>query len=395
MPAAGEELMILAFVPGKPILLLFCLIAVLAGMHARPAGAAPGLLVGVDDDTVKWKGRPNGFVSVTHDLGFDALRITIPWRRGRTQPPTVVKTYLHRVAMTMKLGQRVVLAVYGPPEQAPRDARERAQYCAYLVSLLKRIPVRDVVIWNEANSPDFWPRSLGARGYEALLAASWDSVHALRGDVNVISTTAAHYDPALFLRRVGAAYRSSGRRRPLVDTFGHNPYPDFASEPPWVVHSDKRTIGQGDLGRLLTSLRLAFEGTGQPLPGGGRATVWYLEDGFQTTIAKGKHGFYVGRENDPFVVPPLLAASGSSGSPLDLRDQAGQLRDALELAYCQPTVGAFFNFQLLDEKRLSGWQSGLLWRDGTRKPSYGPFKTTVALVHSGAVDCASLPSSGA
>jgi hypothetical protein len=74
-----------------------------------------------------------------------------------------------------------------------------------------------------------------------------------------------------------------------------------------------------------------------------------------------------------------------------VRDQAGQLRDALLLARCQPAVGAFFNFELLDEDRLAGWQSGVLWRDGTEKPSYGAFRDAVALVRSERLDCATVP----
>ena len=59
------------------------------------------------------------------------------------------------------------------------------------------------------------------------------------------------------------------------------------------------------------------------------------------------------------------------------RDQASQLRDALLLAHCQPEVGAYFNFELIDEDRLAGWQSGVIWRDGTRKPSYEAFREAV------------------
>jgi hypothetical protein len=58
---------------------------------------------------------------------------------------------------------------------------------------------------------------------------------------------------------------------------------------------------------------------------------------------------------------PGAAANGPFGDALD---QATQLRDAIALAYCQPAVSAFLNFGLLDEDRLGGWQSGLLWRDG-------------------------------
>jgi len=68
-------------------------------------------------------------------------------------------------------------------------------------------------------------------------------------------------------------------------------------------------------------------------------------------------------------------------------DQATQLRDAVLLAYCQPAVTGFLNFGLLDEDRLGGWQAGLLWRDGTRKPSYDTFKAVVAEVRRKDTDC--------
>ena len=119
-------------------------------------------------------------------------------------------------------------------------------------------------------------------------------------------------------------------------------------------------------------------------------TIWYLEDGFQTKVPAAKRRFYRGRENDRAPVrarAPVVRAQNSEPAPA-APDQVSQLRAALLLAYCQPAVGAFFNFELVDERRLAGWQSGLLYADGTRKPSYGPFKQIVAAVRSGQVDCA-------
>ena len=146
----------------------------------------------------------------------------------------------------------------------------------------------------------------------------------------------------------------------------------------------------GDLARLLSAIEDGFGGTAQPLPGERRTTVWYLETGFQTTIPAAKRRFYRGEETDPYVVPPLAP----EGAEPWVRDQASQLRDALFLARCQPAVGAFFNFELLDEDRLAGWQSGVLWRDGTHKPSYDAFKAAVELVRSGALDCSTVPGAG-
>jgi hypothetical protein len=345
--------------------------------------------MGVDDDHSKWLARPDGLIAKYRDLGLDAVRITIPWHAGQSRPRDV-RVYLHRAAMMIQSGQRVVISVYGRPSDAPLDAPARQHYCGFLRYVLVRIPFQDVAIWNEANSPTFWPTSAGAPAYEELLSACWTRLHRLRPTINLISTTAAHYDPAGFIRALGAAYRERGRRHPLLDTFGHNPYPDNAAEPPWVEHVDSRTIGEGDLPRLLRAIDDAFAGTPQPVPGEGHTTVWYLETGFQTSIAWTKRRLYRGAETDRHVVPPVAPAKADPW----LRDQATQLRDALLLARCQPAVGAFFNFELLDDAGLAGWQSGVLWRDGTNKPSYDAFRDAVRVVRSGEVDCATVPGAG-
>jgi len=127
------------------------------------------------------------------------------------------------------------------------------------------------------------------------------------------------------------------------------------------------------------------------VPGTGGVTVWYLEDGFQTTIPSDKQRFYRGSENDRYVIPPV---ANGSGEQRVRPDQARQLSNALKLAYCQPAVGAFFNFELMDEARLRGWQSGVLWRDGTPKPSYESFKGTIAAVKAGDVDCSTVTGGG-
>ena len=346
-------------------------------------------VIGVDDDHAKWLARPDGLIARYRDLGLEAVRITIPWRYGETKP-TNVRVYLHRAAMMIERGQRVVISVFGRPSDAPLDAESRRAYCGFLHHILVRIPFQDVAIWNEVNSPQFWPTSAGAPAYEALLSTCWRRLHALRPNVNVISTTAAHHDPAGFMRLLGKTYKERRRTRPILDTFGHNPYPDNAAEPPWVHHPEETTVGQGDLQRLLEGIRAGFSGTAQPLPGEGPATVWYLETGFQTAVPRDKRRFYRGAETDPYVVPPVAHEDAEPW----VRDQASQIRDALLLARCQPAVGAFFNFELLDEDRLAGWQSGILWRDGTEKASYDAFKRAAKLVRSGELDCSTVAGAG-
>ena len=83
-------------------------------------------------------------------------------------------------------------------------------------------------------------------------------------------------------------------------------------------------------------------------------------------------------------MPPV----GSSSRP----DQASQLTDAIRLAYCQPAVGAFFNFLLADEADLHGWQSGVMFSDWTPKPSYRALKSVIGEVNAHRVDCGRLNS---
>jgi hypothetical protein len=383
---------------------------ILAGVLAGSAQPAPGLLVGVADDTLKWTDRAQAqrAIAYARDLGLHAVRVTVPWRPGETRLGVDDRGPVDRMILaTWGGGMRVVLAVYGRPEDAPQTEAERSEYCAFAASLLRRYPgVNDVVIWNEPNASRFWRPQFNPAGasaapaaYEALLARCWDALHAVRASANVIAASAPRgndnpamgspsHSPVNFYSKLGEAYRASGRSRPIFDTVGHNPYPAANTERPWVSHTYSKSIGQGDYARLLRVLGDAFGNTGQPLPGEGRVRIWYMEQGFQTQVDQAKAGFYRGAETDRRPLPPwlgrTLAATGSGPAP----DQATQLTDALNVAYCQPAVAAFFNFELADEPSLAGWQSGLLWTDHTPKPSYEPFKAAVRNVAAGQVDCA-------
>jgi hypothetical protein len=343
------------------------------------------IIVGVTDDTAKWMTRQEGIVGVHRDLRLMAVRVTVPWRPGQATPTKLQATYLHRIARMIQLNDRVVLAVYNRARYAPTSAESRSQYCAFVRGVVRRIPlIRDVEIWNEANSPSYWPQVDGATTYAALLARCYDLLHARKGSVNVISSTASRHDPAGFVFALGDAYRARGRDRPLFDTFGHNPYPEHSAEPPWMLHEDSDLLAEGDYETLMNVLQTAFEGTAQPLPGTRGVTIWYVEDGFQTIPAPEKRRFYRGRENDSHVIPAVASHLEHGAGAVD---QASQLRNAILLAYCQPAVSGFFNFELLDEDRLGGWQSGLLWRDGSRKPSYDAFKDAIAEVRRRDTDC--------
>jgi hypothetical protein len=388
----------------------FAACAAVACALTGTAWAGPGLLVGVADDALKWNAKPlaQSALGYTRDLGIRAVRVTVPWHEGETRLALSDRTPVDRMILaTWGPRLRIVLSVYGPAADAPQTDAERNDYCTFVASLLRRYPgVNDVVIWNEPNSSRFWrPQfaqdgtSVAPASYEALLARCYDVLHFVRPGVNVIAASSPRgndkpsaasnvsHSPANFYRKLGQAYRESGRNRPILDTVGHNPYPSTNAERPWTRHPNTNTIGEGDYDKLMSVLQEAFGGTRQPLPGQGRVTVWYMEQGFQTTIDPAKSSFYHGKETDPQVLPPWVARTTAGSSDGLAPDQATQLTDALALAYCQPAVGAFFNFELADETTLAGWQSGLLWADLTPKPSYQPFKAAVKTVASGHVDC--------
>lgn len=373
--------------------LIAVLALVLAGSAVRPAFAGTKLVVGVNDDAVKW--RP-GISSIANDLGLGYYRVTQGWQPGQTQPSESDAASLAE-AVRNAGSQKILLSVYGSASAAPISAASRSQYCGFVSSLLDRFPqIAAVNIWNEANLSYFWKPQFSRNGssaapaaYEALMARCYDAIKSGHPNVRVLTSLSPRgndnprarsnisHSVRNFVSKMGQAYRRSHRRARIFDAWGQNVYGSSSRERPWVRH--RLDIGEGDYPRLLSYLKGAFGGTHQPVPGQKDVRIWYLEDGFQTGVGQ-RRAFYGNAETDRAVVSPL-------GGRVN---QASQLTDAIRLAYCQPAVGGFFNFLLADESSLRGWQSGILFADWTQKPSYQALKNVIAEVNSGRVECAKL-----
>ena len=370
--------------------------ALVIALPASSAGAGGSFFVGFTDDLVKSAGA--AVVGPAAGLGAKAFRVTLMWEPGQTTLDPGAITALN-TAVSSTGGMKLVLAVYADAgSKAPLDATARGAYCSYVKSALTRYSsIRDVVIWNEPNKRLFWnPQTNAPALYEALVAQCWDLLHKSFANVNVIglalSSTgnddSVSTSPGAFIRGVGDAYRSSGRTKRLMDTVGFHPYPAAASERPWRKHIQSKTIGEGDWNKLAYNLWLAFNGTSQPAPG----TIWYLEAGFQTAIAQGKDAWYTGTENVA-TIPDWTGGEPDAPPPTETSpapDQGTQVLDAIRLAYCQPNVAAYFNFLLVDEPRLSGWQSGAYWADLTPKDSRPAFQSAIAAANANIVDCSAL-----
>jgi hypothetical protein len=365
---------------------------------AGHAAAEPGLLLGASEDMGKWD--PKLAASVGNDLGLGAYRLTVAWSPERPHLDAAQAALIDR-AVTAVRRQRIVLAIYGRATTAPTTAAARDSYCRFVENLLVRYSrIHDIVIWNEPNKSYFWQpqyvqrQSAAPAAYTQLLARCYPRLHAIRPTVNVIAALAsrgnddplAHatisHSPSSFIREMGTAYRTLHLTGPLFDTFGQNIYGTTAIDPPAKAHPGSGNIGEGDHPKLLAAIRTAFINTGQPLPGNRGVSIWYMEDGFQTAVAPEKRGLYHGRENIATV-----AYGDANPASITTITQTSQLVAAIKLAYCQPYVGAYFNFLLQDEPDLARWQSGLLWADGTPKPAYTAVKELADALRSRNIRC--------
>jgi PASTA domain len=381
---------------------------------ASAARAGSGFFFGFSDDGPKWNGADA--VAPGRTIGAKAFRVTVRWVPGESDLTPQDIADLSRAASGTN-GLRLVLAVYGSPTSAPQDDGSRTQFCTYARNAVARFPsINDVVIWNEPNVSAFWRPQFNSDGssaapaaYEALLARCWDVLHAYRPTINVIGPATSprgndnpnavsniSHSPVSFIEQMGAAYKASGRATRLFDTLGQHVYQNFFAERPFLIHTVGRTIAEGDWNKLVETLQNAFADTAQPVPGPGCdvacVPIWYLESGFQTAVPSAQAGSYTGSEN--VVTIPDFAGGEiefPNASPLATSratDQATQLRYAVRLAYCQPYVGAIFNFLLRDEADLAAWQSGVLWADGTSKSSFASLASVVTDASDHTISCA-------
>ena len=250
-------------------------------VQSAPTQSTSPFTVGFADDLPKEIGMQA--TNPARALGATALRLTTQWALGQTQLATAEASRLDR-AVAASTGLRVFLSVYGTSgSAAPRDPASRDSYCGFVRDVLLRYgAIRDVVIWNEPNKRLFWNPQAAADGssvapaeYAALLARCYDVLHGAVPTVRVLglalSSTgnddAGSHSPGAFIRKVGDAYRASGRAAPLLDGVAFHPYPLTPDERPWTKHISTTTIGQGDWNKLMLNLSRAFAGTGAATAG--------------------------------------------------------------------------------------------------------------------------------
>jgi len=65
---------------------LFAVMLTAAAAAPVAAQASPGLLLGIDDDALKWYSQTGSLLSIYQQLGVGAVRVTLDWRQGETFP---------------------------------------------------------------------------------------------------------------------------------------------------------------------------------------------------------------------------------------------------------------------------------------------------------------------
>jgi hypothetical protein len=355
--------------------------------------AGRDMLVGAAEDSPE---QPNLTLAVAKmDLarmsGLGAIRLTAEWLPGKTRPTQDDLAALQNATDAAALDRmEVYLSVFQPGSRTtPRTARARGQFAAFTAALARALPtVHRFIIGNEPNLNRFWlpqfrdTKSAAPAAYEALLAKTYDALKRVsprimviggalspRGGDNPHARTPTH-SPTRFILELGKAYRASGRKRPIMDAFALHPYPANSAQSPTKRHPRSTTITMGDYDKLTRLLGRAFRGTAQP---GARLPIVYAEFGVQSRIPQSKEDVYTNQD--------IPASADAVSEAL----QARYYREALALAYCQPTVSGFLIFHVVDESDLGRWQSGLYYADDTPKSSLPAVRAAVIATREGKI----------
>ncbi len=360
----------------------------------------PHMLVGaVDQDILQSSDTQSaGKIGLATNAGLgDAIRVTLTWARGHRAPEKASVTYLQSaLSAAAKNGTTVYVSLYPfGSTQTPLSDGDQADFTAWVTAIARAAPqARHFIIGNEPNLNRFWLPQFGPNGedvaapaYVTLLARVYDALKALSPASEVLGGVLSHagvdkpntgrdtHSPTAFILDMGQAYRASGRTQPIMDGLAFHPYMLRSDEPPTLTHpAPDTTITIADYPKLVATLGQAFDGTGQK---GTDLPIVYDEFGVESQTPSAKESLYTGTE-------PLTV------HPVDETTQAAYYQQALDLAFCQPTVKAFLVFSLTDENAHAGWQSGVYYADGTPKASLPGVRDAANAVRRNEIICAGL-----
>jgi hypothetical protein len=360
------------------------LAAMAATAKSNQALAANGMLIGLYDPVQPLIAPDTTFPALVK-LHVKIIRIGLDWgltvaKKKPTHPmdpadPAYDWTQFDDVVLNAQKHKiQVLFTIYGTPKwanggkplnRAPKKMLDLRQF-AYAAA--KRysgtydrgdgtvLPaVRKWMAWNEPNNPVFlqpqWAKvgknkyvPIAAKNYAAMCQAVWAGVHATnlnetvacgatdpRGN-NRPRSSRPSIAPLTFLR----ALKRYGLRD--FDVYAHHPYYNSPQESPTTPPKAKTVITLANINLLTTLLSRLY----------GPKKLWITEYGYQTKPPDPNFG-------------------------VSWAKQAQYLTQAFKIARRNPRITLMLWFLLRDEKRISGWQSGLITAYGKKKPAFNAF----------------------
>jgi hypothetical protein len=360
---------------------LFCLTAAcaLGAVLYFPltASAEPRMLVGFQDDpSLRWRDDRQSVFDVAEAANAGIVRTTVYWSRIAERRPVNATNpfdsayrfddldeFVRNAGMH---GMEVMLTIWGTPSWAnggkgqnfaPTRMTDLRNFARALASRYSGryngYPfVRYYTVWNESNLGQFLsPQYVGGkpaapRIYAALYRAAYAGIKTgnRKALVGIGETSARGRDHVL--GRAGTQETESPGRfaellslqRPALrfDAWSHHPYATSLTAPPTQrVRWPNVTLTQ--LPKFEESLDKWFKRT---------VPIWITEYGYETKPGEPKG--------------------------VTLSRQAAYMRTAINYAANDPRVTMFIWFIVRDDP-TSAWQSGLLNRNGSHKPSFATF----------------------
>jgi hypothetical protein len=343
------------------------------------ASAQPKMLIGFQDDpSLRWRDDRLNVFDLAEQARAGIVRTTVYWSRiAESRPARATNPFdsayrfddLDEFVRNAGLhGMEVMLTIWGTPSWAnsgkgqnysPTRLSDLQSFARALATRYsgryRSYPfVRYYTVWNESNLGQFLSPQYDSKGkpvapaiYARLYRAAYAGIKAgnSRAKVGIGETSARGRDR--FLGRRGTQETESpgkfaellSKQRPALrfDAWSHHPYPTSPNQrPTQIVRWPNVTLTQ--LPRFEKSLDTWFRRTEIP--------IWITEYGYETKPGE-PHG-------------------------VTLAQQTAYTRQVLNIAANDPRVTMFIWFILRDDP-TSAWQSGLVNRNGTRKPAFRTF----------------------
>jgi hypothetical protein len=237
------------------IALILSAVAVLLGVTLGATFASPGtpLVIGVNEDHPKFQQDAGATMfGELSTIGLTESVVSVRWDPAQPESIPDEEHLAAVIAAAKEKGVNVVLALYPAKARAVADNGPAGfvEFCRRAATAFPDAAA--FIVGNEPNQPRFWQpqfnadgRQVSAAAFLTVLAGCYDVIHAAgkqvigvglspRGNDNPRAPSNVSTSPVRFIRALGAAYRASGRRQPIMDGFSFHPYPNANSDTPLV-----------------------------------------------------------------------------------------------------------------------------------------------------------------